>query len=76
MDTSGFVKVPWMDCCVVGTNVVLTLVVPKILSPWVVIYVKYTLFHHVCNQKNLISIGQDCWCLMVLFAMPTAVKLS
>ncbi len=76
MDTSGFVEVPRMDCCVVCTNVVLTLVVPKVFLPWVVYDVKLVLCTSICNSKNLISIEQDLCHLTVLFTIPMAVELS
>jgi hypothetical protein len=41
-----------MDCCVVGTNVVLTLVVSKVFLPWVVFDVKFLLCHSICNPKK------------------------
>jgi hypothetical protein len=64
-----------MDCCVVSTNVVLTLVVPKVFLPWVVSDVKLLLCDSICNPKKIISIERDLSCLTVLFAIPTVVKL-
>ena len=60
----------------VDTFVVLALVVAKDFFPWVVLYVEFSLFNSVCDPKNLISINCEHCCLMVLFAMPTAVVLS
>ncbi len=54
---------------------VFTLVVRKIFFPWVVFDVKFLLLHSICNPEKQISINRDCWHLMVLFAIPTAVKL-
>ena len=64
-----------MDGLVVSTWVVFTLVVRKIFFPWVVFDVKFLLLHSICNLEKCISINRDCWRLMVLFTIPTGVKL-
>jgi hypothetical protein len=65
-----------MDCCVVCTNVVLTLVVFRVFLPWVVFDVKLVLCDSICNPNNLILIEQDLCGLTVLFVIPTVVELS
>ncbi len=52
MDRSRFVEVPRMDCLVVSTEVVFTLVVCKVFFPRVVFYVKFHLFNSICNPKE------------------------
>jgi hypothetical protein len=64
-----------MDCLVVSTDMVLTLVVRKVLLPRVVFMSNFLCSTASATQKKRISIKQDLCCLTVLFTMPTAVEL-
>jgi hypothetical protein len=68
-------QAPGANCYMMCAKMVFALVVSKIFFPWVVFDVKLPCFHCIHNPENLISIDLDCWCLTVLFAMPTAVEL-
>ncbi len=46
-------EIPRMDYCVVCTNVVFTLVVPKVFLPWVVFDVKLALCNSICNTHKI-----------------------
>jgi hypothetical protein len=70
------VQVVRPNSSMVGPHVMLALVISKIFYSRVPCEFVHILGHFVSYPKKYISIDLDCWSLIVLFAMPTAVASS